>query len=189
MSTAFENLNSPEFLQELRADSQPAVKQLVDTLAAPLVGFLRFAMDVPEADAEEIASDVLFTVTRKIHTFKCGGRAKLTTWIYEIARNRAIDFHRKTRVEEVEFDDTIRGSQNGESFACRNQNMLSWLAGELRHFSDADRQLLLWRAREIEYATIAQLLEITEGAARTRHARALAKLLEASRVGVRKVGR
>ena len=68
-------------------------------------------MDVPEADAEEIASDVLFTVTRKIHTFKCGGRAKLTTWIYEIAKNRAIDFHRKTRVEEVEFDDNTRGGQ------------------------------------------------------------------------------
>ena len=165
------------------------MKQLVDTLAAPLVGFLRFAMDVPEADAEEIASDVLFTVTRKIHTFKCGGRAKLTTWIYEIARNRAIDFHRKTRVEEVEFDDTTRGSQNVESFACRNQNMLSWLAGELRQLSDADRQLLLWRAREIEYATIAQWLGITDGAARTRHARALAKLLEASRVAVRKAGR
>ena len=165
------------------------MKQLVDALASPLVGFLRFAMDVPEADAEEIASDVLFTVTRKIHSFKCGGRAKLTTWIYEIAKNRAIDFHRKTRVEEVEFDDNTRGGQNRESFACRNQTMLSWLEGELRDFSDADRQLLLWRGREIEYATIAQWLGTTEGAARTRHTRALAKLLEASRMGVRKAGR
>src|SRR6202035_5516819 len=130
----FENLNSPEFLQELQADSQPAVKQLVDALASPLVGFLRFAMDVPEADAEEIASDVLFIVTRKIHSFKCGGRAKLTTWIYEIAKNRAIDFHRKTRGEEVEFDDNPRGAQNREPFACRNQTMLSWLEGQLRHF-------------------------------------------------------
>lgn len=158
-------------------------------MASPLVGFLRFVMDVPEADAEEIASDVLFTVTCKIQSFKSGGRAKLTTWIYEIAKNRAIDFHRKSRVEEVEFDDNTGGGQNRESFALRNQTMLSWLENELTHFSDADRQLLLWRAREIEYATIAQWLGITEGAARTRHARALAKLLEASRVGIQKAGR
>jgi len=146
-------------------------------------------MDVPEADAEEIASDVLFTVSCKIHSFKCGGRAKLTTWIFEIAKNRAIDFHRKTRVEEVELDDNTSGGQNEESFACRNQTMLLWLDGELKHFSDHDRQLLLWRAREIEYATIAQWLGITEGAARTRHARAQARLLQASRTGVRKAGR
>ena len=143
-------------------------------------------MDVPEADAEEIASDVLFTVSRKIRTFKCGGRAKLTTWIFEIAKNRAVDFHRKLRVAEVEFDDNTATDINRESFARRNDALLLWLQGEFNHFSDHDRQLLLWRAREIEYATIAEWLGITEGAARTRHARALAKLLEASQAGVGK---
>lgn len=143
-------------------------------------------MDLPEADSEEIASDVLFTVSRKIRSFKCGERAKLTTWIFEIAKNRAIDFHRKIRVELVEYDDDTANGDKRESFAGRNDTMLAWLQGELQHFSDQDQQLLLWRAREIEYATIAEWLGITEGAARTRHTRAQAKLLEASATGARK---
>jgi hypothetical protein len=49
-------------------------------------------MKVPEADAEELASDVLYAVRENIHKFRPGGPAKLSTWIYEIAKNRAIDY-------------------------------------------------------------------------------------------------
>lgn len=145
-----------------------------------LIGFLRFVMDVPEADAEELASDVLFAVCSHIHTFQHGGPAKLTTWIFEIAKNRAIDFHRKPRLDAVTIDDEFPECGAAGSDAGRNKHLLSWLNKELAELGEADRTLLLWRAKEIPYAQIAQWLGISEGTARTRHSRLRAQLVSAA---------
>ena len=47
---------------------------------------------VYETDAEELAQDVLMKVYAKVGTFHRSGKAMLTTWIFQIAGNRAIDF-------------------------------------------------------------------------------------------------
>lgn len=137
-------------------------------------------MEVPQADAEEIASDVLFTVHNKIKTFRIGGRAKLTTWIIEIAKNRAIDYLRKQTPEYVELEDSLMGSmsQQRESYAGKNKQYLRWLSDELTKLSEQDRSLLTWRAMGIPYGQLAEWLGTSEGAARVRHLRALKRLIE-----------
>ena len=62
------------------------------------------------------------TVHEKIGTFRHGGRAKLTTWIYQIAKNRAIDYHRsaKPEPEPLGVGQTIRQHPDG-GFAGRNR--------------------------------------------------------------------
>ena len=96
VTAIYDDLNSSAFLRwELKSGSLQTLEHLDRTLTPPLIGFLHFVMNVPEADAEEIASDVLLAVSSHVHTFQHGGRAKLTTWIFEIAKNKATDFHRK----------------------------------------------------------------------------------------------
>lgn len=120
----------------------------------------------------------------KIGTFRCGGRAKLTTWIYEIAKNRAIDYHRASRSEpeQVEFKEALGSGQREDgAYAGRNQESLKWLRKELAGLTEPDQWLLKWRAAGIPYAQIGEWLGMTEGTARVRHKRAMEKLLKAAR--------
>ncbi|HWY70327.1 MAG TPA: sigma-70 family RNA polymerase sigma factor [Terriglobales bacterium] len=156
-----------------------AFERLVDQLLPHLIKFLAFGKTIPEADAEELASDVLMTIHTKIGTFRHGGPAKLTTWIFEIAKNKAIDYHRASSPQEVELlPDTlqVRTTSDGR-YAGRNRELLQWLSEHIHKLSQQDQWLLGWRAQGIPYSQIAEWLGITEGTARVRHKRATEKLL------------
>lgn len=70
-----------------------AFKRLFDHYAPRLKGFVMRA-GAPAAQAEDIVQDVLLTVWRKAHLFD-PSRAQVSSWIYQIARNRQIDVIRK----------------------------------------------------------------------------------------------
>jgi RNA polymerase sigma-70 factor, ECF subfamily len=70
-----------------------AFKRLFDYYGPRLKGFVMRA-GAPRAQAEDIVQDVLLTVWRKAHLFD-PARAQVSSWIYQIARNRQIDIIRK----------------------------------------------------------------------------------------------
>lgn len=137
--------------------------------------FLVNFMDVPELDAEEIAQDTFLKVHSSLRGYHNDGRAKLTTWIFEIARNCAIDFHRVHKPEQEELTDDVQIPENGK-VAGHNEPYLEWLRQELPKLSSEDRSILLWRAQDFTYAEIGNWLDIKEGTARVRHHRAMEKL-------------
>lgn len=141
----------------------------------PIWQFLVNFMDLPEPDAEEIAQDTFLKVHSGVRGYHNDGRAKLTTWIFEIARNRAIDFHRVSRPEQEELTDDVQFPKDGK-VAGRNESYLAWLRVELPKLSSEDRNILLWRAKDFTYAEIGTWLGIKEGTARVRHHRAMEKL-------------
>lgn len=135
-------------------------------------------MNVPEATAEELAADVLMTVYQKLKTFRFGGRAKLTTWIFEIAKNRAIDYHRAPKPEIQELNASALSTerhQEAES-PVRGDAQMLWIRKQLSQLSDQDQQILKWRALDFRFGQIGEWLNISEGTARVRHKRALDKL-------------
>jgi RNA polymerase sigma-70 factor (ECF subfamily) len=147
----------------------------VESLFVPIWQFLVNFMDLPEPDAEEIAQDTFLKVHSGVRGYHNDGRAKLTTWIFEIARNRAIDFHRESRPEQEELTDDVQLPKDGK-VAGRNESYLAWLRVELPKLSSEDRNILLWRAKDFTYAEIGTWLGIKEGTARVRHHRAMEKL-------------
>ena len=70
-----------------------AFKRLFDYYGPRLKGFV-MRTGAPAAQAEDIVQDVLLTVWRKAHLFD-PSRAQVSSWIYQIARNRQIDIIRK----------------------------------------------------------------------------------------------
>ena len=64
-------------------------------------------------DSEEIAADVVIRVHKSVKTFNPRGGAKLTTWIFRIAQNAAIDFVRQQQKisdkqqRSIELNDSI----------------------------------------------------------------------------------
>jgi RNA polymerase sigma factor (sigma-70 family) len=146
-------------------------------LLAALIRFL-MKMGVPDADAEEIASDVFMQVQKSIGSFTPAPQARLTTWIFEIAKNRAIDYHRasKRAAEQLQAYAEEVSRQSGQPFAGKNEEAVQWLLDRLSAMDEGERNILLWRAQDFSYDEIAKWLGITEGAARVRHKRALDKL-------------
>jgi RNA polymerase sigma-70 factor (ECF subfamily) len=139
-------------------------------------------MNIPEADAEELGPDVLMAVRNTIRNFQFSKRAKLTTWIFQIAKNRAIDYHRRPKPESCDLDDSVVGSadKNAGTYTSRNPGLRSWLASELAGLSEQDQQILNWRALDFDFAQIGEWLGMAEGTARVRHKRALDKLKAAA---------
>lgn len=70
-----------------------AFGKLFDHFAPRLKGFVIRA-GAPAAQAEDIVQDVMMSVWRKAHLFD-PERAQVSSWIYQIARNRQIDIARK----------------------------------------------------------------------------------------------
>lgn len=70
-----------------------AFAELFDFFAPRLKGFI-MRTGTSSAQAEEIVQDVMLTVWRKAAMFD-PHRAQVSAWIYQIARNRHVDFKRK----------------------------------------------------------------------------------------------
>ena len=82
-------------------------------LYAPLVHGILLSR-VPRAEVDDLVQDIFFHAFKKLHTLR--DAAAFGPWIAMIARNRAVDFHRRSR-ETVEINDDLRGSESHESRA------------------------------------------------------------------------
>ena len=72
-----------------------AFGQLFDFFAPRLKGFI-MRSGVSGAEAEDIVQDVMLSVWHKAASFD-PHRAQVSSWVYQIARNRQVDILRKTR--------------------------------------------------------------------------------------------
>lgn len=181
-ATSFDDLNCEAFLAELKTGSVRAFEHLVDCLLEPLFKFLAYRMNIAEPVAEELAIDTLMTVNQKLHTFAVQGNAKLTTWIFTIAKNKAVDQHRSRHADFCQLNEaTVRSLIDLQRDEVPASNpLLSWLERELAELSEQDQQILKWRTLDFSFGQIARWLSISEGNARVRHKRALDKLKDAA---------
>ena len=67
--------------------------EAVDRFGAARRAVRRFLVD--EAAVDDVTQDTLITVARSIGSFR--GDAKFTTWLFQVARNRAVDHLRRVR--------------------------------------------------------------------------------------------
>ena len=93
-------------MKRLREADAAAAEALVDTYGARAY---RLAVRITgsEADAEEVVQEALWTVVRRVETFR--GDAALGTWIHRITVNAAYDKvrRRRRRRREVPWDDLL----------------------------------------------------------------------------------
>ncbi|MDQ2976597.1 MAG: sigma-70 family RNA polymerase sigma factor [Acidobacteriota bacterium] len=106
-------------------------------LYAPLVHGVLLAR-MPRSEVEDMLQDIFLHALKKLDTLR--DAAAFGPWIAMIARNRAMDFHRRSR-ETVEFTDDFRGSDSMESKAEEILEIVSSLP-------DAYRETLVLRLVE-----------------------------------------
>jgi RNA polymerase sigma-70 factor (ECF subfamily) len=93
---------------------------------------------VPRAEVDDLVQDIFLHAFRKLHTLR--EASSFGPWIAMIARNRAVDFHRRSR-ETVEINDELRGSDAHESRATEILELI-------RSLPEAYRETLILRLVE-----------------------------------------
>src|SRR5687767_10719595 len=106
-------------------------------LYAPLVHGILLAR-VPRAEVDDLVQDIFLHAFKKLNTLR--DRAAFGPWIAMIARNRAVDFHRRSR-ETVEITDDVGGSNTSDSRANEILELI-------RSLPDAYRETLVLRLVE-----------------------------------------
>jgi RNA polymerase sigma-70 factor, ECF subfamily len=127
-------------LEALRQGDPSAMERLVDTYA-DRVYRLTFRITGSKEDAEEATQDALWTVGRKIATFK--GDSAFGSWLYRIAANAAYMKlrSRKAKSKEIAIADVLPALDDG---GVHFEPMDDWspkveeraLNGELRELLD-----------------------------------------------------
>lgn len=128
--------------------SKEAFGTLFDHFAPRLKGFF-MRSGCPSGVAEEIVQDVMLTVWRKAEQFD-PHRAQVSAWIYQIARNRHIDFLRKSsRPLPEETESEVQTQPDSEQILALQQ--------EADQLKDALQRLNADQREVIERAYLGEL--------------------------------
>jgi RNA polymerase sigma-70 factor (ECF subfamily) len=106
-------------------------------LYAPLVHGILLAR-VPRAEVDDLVQDIFLHAFKKLHTLR--DSSAFGPWIAMIARNRAVDYYRRSR-ETVEITDEMRGTDKQESKAAEILELI-------RGLPEAYRETLVLRLVE-----------------------------------------
>ena len=120
--------------------------------------------------AEDLAQEVMVTLWRKATQFD-PVKAKLSTWLFRVARNRFIDHKRRQKYAEVDADDHMAhmvADDETDAPAIQNQN-----AARVKHalasLKTAQRQVIeLSFFKELSHSEIATELALPLGTVKSR---------------------
>ena len=162
---------------------------LFDRHAPRVHAFIRRQIADP-AVAEELVQEVFLRLVRKGGTFQ--GRSKLSTWLFQIARNLVVDAYRRaSHRKHPSLDQPIRGEEGarlGDTFAHSGptpdrQVMDGQFTEALQEGLDAlpDEQRAVFLLREVHgvrFQEIAEMLDVGVPTVKSRMRYALQALRE-----------
>ena len=135
-------------------------------------------------DCQDLIQEILLQVWRSLPHYR--GRAGASTWVYRVALNTALGWHRKERrrrarqrpIFEVEHP-SIDGS-DGPGAAARRE-AIDRLYAAIRRLPGAEAALVLLSLDDLSYRQMSEVLGISEGnvgVKLNRAKKALGKLLD-----------
>lgn len=135
-------------------------------------------------DRRDLAQEILLQLWRSIPRFQ--GRSGDVTWIYRVALNTALGWHRRERRRRarqrpiLEIEDPPETGPDGVQRAIRRE-VVERLHAAIRRLPKAEAALVLLYLDDLTYRQIAEVLGISEGnvAVKLNRARkALGQLME-----------
>ncbi len=184
ISTETIPLSEQEFVKELKSGNESAFNRLIKENQTKVY---RIALSVVknQADAEDIAQEVFIRIYTSINNFK--GTSSLSTWIYKITYNRALDFvkrnNRKLKTTKTLDDpeDTELLTISGEKFIpekeFEDKQLKEDLIKALDDLPEDQRQLIeLKDIHGFSYEEIMKITGLKDGTMKSRLNRARSSL-------------
>lgn len=173
-----------ELIDRLSRGDVSAFRELVEAYKKKMYYFALDMVGNP-ADAEDISQDVFLKVFRGFKTFKRD--ARLSSWIYRIAYNTAIDhLRRKSLAPEPAEDEILDAASKGFSEApaspdparaAENRLLSARVEKALQKVSSRERTVFLLRHyNDLMLDEIAETMQISVGSVKSYLFRCLRKL-------------
>lgn len=125
--------------------------ELMDERALPRRAVRRWLVD--EAAVDDVAQDTLVAVATSIASFR--GDARFTTWVHQIARNRAVDHLRRRKATEPLQGDEMGDAARISSVIASRESARQMVARLPEAYRDA---VLLRDVERLPYAEVADRL-------------------------------
>ena len=116
-------------------------------------------------DCQDLVQEILLQVWRSLPQFQ--GRASASTWLYRVALNTALDWHRKEHRRRVrqqsilEVEDLSVAGSDGAQQAARRES-IERLYVAIRQLPKTDAALVLLYLDDLTYRQMAEVLGISE---------------------------
>ncbi len=158
------------FVKKLQAGERTAFAELLH-LYEPKVFRLAKRYARNEADAEDLTQDIFLAVYKSIRNF--GGRSRLSTWIFRVALNHCMEYHRRMRPEAVSLDETIflaSNSLSADPERVLEADILSEsILAALKQLSSSHREVVeMHELYGFTYPEIAEMLGVPVGTVKSR---------------------
>ena len=173
------SLNDVEFVKEIKRGNNVSQEKFVARYGPCLRGFVKkhFA-EISDLDVEEIIQDTFYKAIKNMQKYQPEKGAKFSTWVFEIAKNTAMDWRRKNAKHNClvyDREDLQTAGERPQSEEISKEGKI--MREALSHLDPIERQILEWNSNDISLAEIARdYLHIEEGTVRQRKKRALEKL-------------
>lgn len=157
----------------LRGDTE-AFRLIVDRYERPVLSFVRQLLRDPE-DAPDLAQEVFFAAFDKLNRFD-PACSQLSTWLFTIARNKAINANRKKRPQVLSVLPET-SSLGKVSDQAMHDELFAKLDAALRTLPERQRRaFVLAQIGRLPYEEIAQIEGTRVGTIKSRVNRARQKL-------------
>jgi RNA polymerase sigma-70 factor, ECF subfamily len=170
--------NLTEAVTRVRSGDAAAFQRIVDATSARLVR-LAARMLGSVVDAEDVVQEAYVKAYRALMTGEFDGRANVSTWLYRIVTNQAIDAMRG-RARRPKPTDTADESIS-DLASAEQQLALAELSDWMSELPPDQRAALVLKAVEgMTSPEVAEILQCSEGAVEQRLVRARAALRKRS---------
>jgi RNA polymerase sigma-70 factor, ECF subfamily len=176
-------IDQPEFTERLKAYDESAFNTLIESFKDRVYNLsLRITKNADEA--EEVVQETFLSVFDKIQTFQ--GKSRLTTWIYAIAYNGALNRIKKTEHKNVTFEEETHLTIDpgwlrnkgveidfGTEGSVLRKELQELLEKAIQSLPDGYRELFIMKElNHLSVKEIAEIVKLNPGAVKTRLHRA-----------------
>lgn len=125
-------------------------------------------------EAKDLTQDVFITAYNKLYTFK--SHSKFSSWLYQIARNKSVDYLRKNKGHiqlSIENAWDVYSNDPLPEQWLELKETKTELQGFINHLDDTTRQIVMLKSLNdnLKFADIAEILNLNVSTVKTKYYR------------------
>jgi RNA polymerase sigma-70 factor (ECF subfamily) len=165
-------LTDEELMTQVANGNLDAMAYIFERYNVRIYNFL-FQMIRDVSVCEDLTQNVFYKVIKYKHSYKGG---KFISWIFKIARNIFSDYYQKQKKTQ-NFEDIDAVAKHEEENVLEKEENRNHLLKLLNTLKKEEKELIVMnRLQEIKYEQIAEILDSTPGAVKTKVCRIIKKL-------------
>jgi len=137
---------------------------------------LCFRLTGNRAEAEDLCQDICAVLPSRLRSYR--GGARVTTWLYRVAMNAAIDRRRKSASYARALDGWGNWEMARQAAIAEEQAQIGWLHGAMGQLSETLRDTLALVLDDLSHAEVGEILGVSEGTVSWRLSEARKRLRE-----------